>query len=78
MPTVEDLIDEYVGRKARYTSPDGLTIEVTVMNVKSHFGRLDIEITPISGDGTKWVTTDKLEFARPSLNGSAPTDENLF
>ena len=74
MPTVEDLIDEYVGRKARYNMTDGLVIEVTVTNVKSHFGRLDMEITPISGAGSKWVTTDKLEFVRPTRNGQGSED----
>ena len=58
MPTTkEELIDEFVGRKARYATSDGFTIEVTVENVKSHFGRVDLEVTPIYGSGTKWVTS---------------------
>tara|TARA_Y100001947_G_C10155951_1_gene226081 strand:- start:131 stop:361 length:231 start_codon:yes stop_codon:yes gene_type:complete len=74
MPTTEDLIDEYVGRKARYNMADGLSIEVTVTNIKSHFGRLDMEVTPISGTGNKWVTKEKLEFVRPTRNGQSPDD----
>jgi|TARA_Y100001949_G_scaffold164600_1_gene159583 hypothetical protein len=74
MPTVEDLIDEHVGRKAHYNMADGLSIEVTVTNIKSHFGRLDMEITPISGSGTKWVTAEKLQFVRPTRNGQGPDD----
>jgi hypothetical protein len=74
MPAIEELIDEYVGRKARYNTADGLMIEVTVTNVKQHFGRLDMEVTPISGTGTKWVTSQKLEFVRPSRNGQGPSD----
>jgi len=74
MPAIEELIDEYVGRKARYNTADGLMIEVTITNVKQHFGRLDMEVTPISGTGTKWVTSQKLEFVRPSRNGQGPSD----
>ena len=68
---LEDLIDEYVGRKARL-SLDGLVVEVTIMNIKSHFGRLDMEVSPISGSGAKWVTSQKLEFVRPNKNGQGP------
>ena len=34
----EELIDEYVGKKAAYTTQEGFNIEVTVENVKKHFG----------------------------------------
>lgn len=73
MPTTkEELIDEFVGRKARYSTSDGFIIEVTVENVKSHFGRVDLEVTPMHGSGTKWVTSGKLRFASPSRNGDSP------
>ena len=72
MPTVEDLIDEYVGKKAQFETSDGLTIEITVVNVKTHFGRIDLCVTPVHGKGERWVTSGKLDFSEQSLNGSQP------
>ncbi len=72
MPTQEDLIDEFVGRKARYSTSDGFQIEVTVENVKAHFGRVDVEVTPVHGSGTKWISNSKLHFLGVSRNGSEP------
>ena len=72
MPTVEDLIDEYVGKKAQFETSDGLTIEITVVNVKTHFGRIDLCVTPVHGKGERWVTSGKLDFGEQSLNGSLP------
>ncbi len=72
MPTKEELIDEYVGRKARYVTQEGFAIEVTVQNVKSHFGRVDLEVIPVHGTGEKWVTSNKLQFGTPQSNGQSP------
>lgn len=72
MPTVEDLIDEYVGKKAQYETTDGLTIQIKVVNVKTHFGRIDLCVTPVHGEGERWVTSGKLDFGEPSANGSHP------
>ena len=72
MPTVEDLIDEYVGKKAQFETSDGLIIEITVVNVKTHFGRIDLCVTPVHGKGERWVTSGKLDFGEPSANGSHP------
>lgn len=76
MPTQEDLIDEFVGRKARYSTSDGFQIEVTVENVKAHFGRVDVEVTPVHGSGTKWISNSKLQFLGVSRNGSEPESGN--
>tara|TARA_Y100000590_G_scaffold354714_1_gene408088 strand:- start:1 stop:261 length:261 start_codon:yes stop_codon:yes gene_type:complete len=70
--TVEELIDQFVGKKAKYTTQEGFNIEVTVQMIKRHFGRVDMEVMPVHGSGTKWVTQSKLLFA-PSMNGQAPT-----
>ena len=75
MPTVEDLIDEYVGKKAEYETTDGLTIEITVVNVKTHFGRIDLCVTPVHGKGERWVTSGKLDFDGVSSNGSQPPEK---
>tara|TARA_Y100000296_G_C5127494_1_gene233673 strand:+ start:442 stop:702 length:261 start_codon:yes stop_codon:yes gene_type:complete len=72
MSTVEDLIDEYVGKKAEYETTDGLTVPVTVINVKTHFGRVDLCVTPVHGKGERWVTLGKLVFSEQSQNGSEP------
>ena len=70
--TVEELIDQFVGKKAKYTTQEGFNIEVTVQMIKRHFGRVDMEVMPVHGSGTKWETQSKLQFA-PSRNGQAPT-----
>ncbi len=74
MPTVEDLIDEYVGKKAEYETTDGLTIQIKVVNVKTHFGRIDLCVTPVHGKGERWVTSGKLDFGGVSSNGSLPPE----
>jgi hypothetical protein len=76
MPTTEELIDEYVGRKAKYVTMEGFVIEVTVQNVKTHFGRTDLEVVPLHGAGTKWVTQAKLQFGSPKSNGQLPPADN--
>ena len=69
----EELIDEYVGKKAAYTTQEGFNIEVTVENVKKHFGRVDCEVTPLHGTGKKMITITKLLFAgHPKTNGQVP------
>ena len=72
MSTVEDLIDEYVGKKAQYVTTDGLTIQIKVTNVKTHIGRIALCVPPVHGEGERWVTSGKLVFSEQSLNGSKP------
>ena len=47
--TVEELIDQFVGKKAKYTTQEGFNIEVTVQKIKRHFGRVDMEVMPVHG-----------------------------
>ena len=74
--SVEELIDEFVGKKAKYTTQEGFNIEVTVENVKKHFGRVDCEVTPLHGTGAKWITNTKLLFGHPKTNGQLPVTES--
>ena len=69
--SVEELIDQFVGKKAKYTTQEGFNIEVTIQMIKRHFGRIDMEVVPVHGTGAKWVTQNKLQFA-PSMNGQVP------
>jgi len=39
---------------------DGLTVNVQLLDVKRVFGRIDVLITPISGNGQRWVQADRL------------------
>lgn len=44
----------YVGLDAEITE-NGLTIETRIVGARARYGHLDLEVTPISGCGTRWV-----------------------
>ena len=39
---------------------DGLQVQVKLLDVKQVFGRVDVLVTPVSGNGHRWVQVDKL------------------
>ena len=51
-----------MGTTASYPQ-DGITIDVRVIDIKSSFGSIRYEITPISGTGKKWVNEESLRWA---------------
>jgi hypothetical protein len=40
---------------------DGLQINVNILDTKSVYGRLDVQIEPVAGTGTKWVQCERLQ-----------------
>lgn len=45
---------------------EGLQVEVTVQNVRSVWGKQQIEVRPVAGAGVKWV--DILRVIRSAVN----------
>ena len=39
---------------------DGMSFDVEITNVRKAFGRIDYEIKPMSGSGSKWVSSDRI------------------
>ena len=47
-----------IGKTALLTL-DSIDVAVTILDVKYAYGRIDYQVRPISGNGTKWVTMSK-------------------
>ena len=41
-------------------SIDGLHIHVRILDVRQAFGRIDYNVQPLAGSGTKWISKDRL------------------
>ena len=50
-----------------YVEFDGLKVEVKVLQERSVFGREELEITPATGSGAKWITKEKVLRLDPKL-----------
>jgi hypothetical protein len=44
----------FIGREAQWKT-NGLSISVTVVDVKQAWGKLRYQISPVSGNGATWV-----------------------
>ena len=45
---------DLIGTKTLYGFGE-LWVMVEILNARSNFGRVDVEITPVGGEGKKWV-----------------------
>ena len=43
-----------------YIESEGLTVEVRLLGERSVYGRDEIEISPVAGSGSKWITKEKV------------------
>lgn len=51
-----------VGRTGElYLRESGLTIYVQIHDVRTAFGRVDYEVSPLQGSGTTWVSADRVK-----------------
>lgn len=39
---------------------DGLRFAVTILDARSVFGRADYQVAPVTGSGSKWVSSDRV------------------
>ena len=51
----------YTWQQPSIKEEGGLRFLVKVTDTRTHFGRVEFEIVPLRGDGTDWVTAEKLE-----------------
>lgn len=45
---------------------DDLTIAVAIVSTRENYGRTDVLITPMMGEGRRWVRLDSLEIGEGS------------
>lgn len=48
-----------IGRKGR-TNFGAMQIQVEVLDVREVFGRTDLQVRPIAGTGTGWISLDSI------------------
>jgi hypothetical protein len=53
----------YLDKEAFY-DVDQMTVFVTITDVRESWGRLQFEILPIRGEGTKWVNSESVHGIR--------------
>lgn len=58
-PPSDDVREAYVGHSAAINM-DGLSVYVYCNDVRNRYGNLDVLVSPMSGDGEKWVRADRL------------------
>jgi hypothetical protein len=39
---------------------NGLKFEVEILDVRDSFGRTDYKVKPVSGEGTRWVSSESV------------------
>lgn len=50
---------------------DGLTVNVLVLGARRRYGHLDLEVTPISGLGRRWVERKNIVLDNDPASGCA-------
>lgn len=50
-----------IGRTG-YIRDEGLLIQVSVLDTKTAWGSTLVEVTPVAGSGTKWISTSSLRL----------------
>jgi hypothetical protein len=63
-----------IGRKGIYHI-NGLGIQVTIVNVRQVFNRLDVLIVPVSGHGQVWVAASSVSLTA-AANGACVEHQN--
>lgn len=51
----------YIGKDG-HLNLDGLTIQVKVTDARPRYGRIDLEITPVNGTGSRWVESSRVRL----------------
>lgn len=52
----------FIGKAGLMRLPEfgGIQVPVTITDVKEAFGRTDVLVTPIAGEGVVWVSLDRV------------------
>jgi hypothetical protein len=57
-------LSEYRGRTGKI-SLDGLHVGVKIADARVRFGHLDLLVTPVNGDGEKWIESRRVNIDTP-------------
>ena len=52
--------DKHIGSVRTLNDGSGLDFPVKVLDLRTRWGTIDAQVTPVGGAGTRWVQTDKL------------------
>lgn len=52
---------QYVN-KTGLIAMDGLKVEVSIIDARRSWGKLQYEITPVNGEGRKWVDAERVKL----------------
>ena len=53
----------YIGKLASINEPDGLTIQVYILDVKNVYGCIRFKVKPVAGAGEVWVNEGRVNIA---------------
>lgn len=69
--------DAYVGLDGEITE-NGLTVEVRVIGARSRYGHLDLNVTPKSGSGSRWVERKNINLLNDPAASPATWDMSTY
>jgi hypothetical protein len=58
---LQEVTDKTNGTGKGKVSMDGMWVNVKVIDARKVFGRVDVLVTPISGEGQSWIQLDRLQ-----------------
>jgi hypothetical protein len=75
---------KYVDRTGTWHAPVGLRIPIKVLGARSVFGRVELHVSPIHGEGKAWVKLPYVKLAKfdpsqhPECEENPPTNKHEF
>lgn len=55
--------EAFIGRSG-FMLVEGLRVKVKVVDARTHFGRIDLQVTSTHGGEPQWVSVDRVEFGQ--------------
>ena len=60
--TTQDAI-RLIGQTGTYRTTEGLTVEVEIRDVRTSYGKEQVQVTPMAGFGSAWIMLDRIKLA---------------
>jgi hypothetical protein len=57
-------IQNLIGKSGRLEVEKNFIVAVTILDARSAFGRMDLEVTPANGSGSKWVSMERVTVSQ--------------
>lgn len=68
-----------IGRRVDWQPVPGILVRVEIINVRQVYGRVDLEISPVAGNGRKWVSLDSVRrIDNPGTLDLPPLPDETF